>query len=91
MYGQAKQAQGAPKGNAQLDQVRQQILGQLEQMGVLAQIKDEAQKANLMALVDELAQAVVAGDQAAIQNNPITKMLQQGAAPQGAAPQGGMM
>lgn len=77
------------------DAMRQEIMSLLEQKGVFQSATSETEKAELLALIDELVEAMQNGDQAKIQSSPIMQMLasepagQQQMAPTSNAPMGG--
>lgn len=74
----------------QVDMMREQIIAQLEQKGVFNQIQGDQEMQEIMALVDQLVEAMAAGDQQAVMQNPLMQLL--GAqSPGQAAPQQGMM
>lgn len=79
------------------DAMRQEIMSLLEQKGVFESASSETEKAELLALIDELVEAMQNGDQAAIQSSPIMQMLasepsgEQQMAPASQAPMGGGM
>jgi hypothetical protein len=69
----------------QVDMMREQIVSELEKRGVFNQVKNDQDMDEIMALVDELVEAMAAGDQQAVMQNPLMELLG------GAAPQEGMM
>lgn len=77
------------------DAMRQEIMTLLEQKGVFESATSETEKAELLALIDELVEAMQNGDQAKIQSSPIMQMLasepagEQQMAPTSNAPMGG--
>lgn len=57
------------------DAMRQEIMTLLEQKGIFQSLETEAEKAEILALIDELVEAMQNGDQAKIQSSPIMQML----------------
>lgn len=86
---------GSPTGAMQeVDMMREQIMMQLEQMGVFNAISSDQEMQEILALVEDLVQAMLSGDQEAMAQNPLMQILgaQQAApGPEAGMAGGGMM
>jgi len=87
--------QGKPKEKqqadpAKTDKLREDILNALEEKGVMEKLTTDQEVNEIMQLVDQLVEAMVSGDQAAMQENPLLALIagQPGemAGPEAAAP-----
>lgn len=75
---------------AKTDKLREDILNALEEKGVMESLTSEEEVNEIMQLVDQLVEAMVSGDQAAVQENPLLALIAgepgQMAGPEAAAP-----
>jgi hypothetical protein len=67
-----------------VDMMREQVMAQLESVGVFNSVSNDAEMQEILALVEELVQAMISGDQNALAQNPLMQIL--GSAPQQQAP-----
>lgn len=78
---------GSPTGVMQnVDMLREQVMGQLETSGVFNAISNDAEMQEILALVEELVQAMISGDRNAMAQNPLMQILS--SAPPQQGPQG---
>lgn len=57
------------------DNMRQRIMQMLEEAGIMQEVSSEEEQNEIMALVDQLVEDIIAGDQAAVEENPILELL----------------
>ena len=57
------------------DRLRESIIQALQEKGVMDKLANEGEIQEVMAQVDQLAEAIVKGDKAAIKDNPVTVLL----------------
>lgn len=92
---------GSPTAEMQqIDQMREQIMAELESKGVFNAVTNDAEMQEVLGLVEELVQAMMSGDRNAMAQNPLMQILggeaaqgpapAQAAAPAPAGPGGGM-
>lgn len=90
---------GSPTGVMKnVDRVREAIMEELENRGLFNEVSNDAEMQEVLSLVENLVQALIKGDQQAVEQNPLTQVLAaqpvqgaQGAAPMPQGPQGGGM
>lgn len=79
---------------AKTDQLREDIIRALEQQGVMEKLQSEQEMNEILQLVDQLVEAMINGDQAAMQENPLLPLIAgqpaEMAGPEAAPPQGEM-
>lgn len=67
---------GSPtKQMTQVDQMREQIMAELEAKGVFNAITNDAEMKEVLALVEELVQAMISGDRNKMAQNPLMQLL----------------
>lgn len=77
---------GSPTAEMQqIDQMREQIMAELEAKGVFNAVTNDAEMQEVLGLVEELVQAMISGDRNAMAQNPLMQILG-GQAAQGPAP-----
>jgi hypothetical protein len=60
---------------AKTDQLREDIISALEKQGVMEKLTSEQEMNEIMQLVDQLVEAMINGDQAAMQQNPLLPLI----------------
>ena len=78
---------GSPTSAMQnADVMREQIMGQLEQMGIFNAISNDQEMKEVLGLVEDLVQAMLTGDQNKMAQNPLMQILGAAGGQQAAAP-----
>lgn len=67
---------GSPTAQmTQIDQMREQIMQELENRGVFNAVTNDAEMKEVLGLVEELVQAMISGDRNKMAQNPLMQLL----------------